>query len=184
MTNPDLTVPFDHAYWVVPERLLAGPYPASSNPLLAEARLRMLLDTGITQIFDLTEVDEMDESGTEIPAYAPFLFALAGEQHKSVRYQRFPIPDFSIPSRQQMRLILDAIDEALAQGKRVYLHCQGGRGRTGSVVGCFLARHGVAEGDDALARIGYLRRFTPNAESPSPETDQQIELVKSWREGE
>lgn len=44
------------------------------------------------------------------------------------------------PTVDQMRAILDAIDRAA--GSIVYVHCWGGHGRTGTVAGCYLVRHG------------------------------------------
>ena len=44
-------------------------------------------------------------------------------------------------SQQQTAGILDAIDKALEDGKNVYVHCWGGIGRDGTVVGCWLVRH-------------------------------------------
>jgi len=61
---------------------------------------------------------------------------------------------------------------------------KGGRGRTGTVVGCFLARHGYASGHGILKLIQELRRDTEDHDRPSPETSQQIEMVVSWVEGE
>ena len=40
-----------------------------------------------------------------------------------------------------MLAVLDAIDIALCEGHGVYIHCWGGVGRTGTVVGCWLKRH-------------------------------------------
>jgi len=56
------------------------------------------------------------------------------------------------------------------------VHCLGGLGRTGTVVGCFLVRHGLS-GAQALETIQLLRRTTPNADSPSPEAEMQRWMV-------
>ena len=72
-----------------------------------------------------------------------------------------PIHDVSTPTQAQMARILDAIDAALAVGHAVYLHCYGGIGRTGTVVGCYLVRHGM-DGEEALAEIARLRQGTPD----------------------
>ena len=75
-----------------------------------------------------------------------------------VVHERHPIRDLSVPrSPQDMASILDALDEALEGGRNVYVHCWGGVGRTGTVVGCWLVRHGLT-GDQALAQIaGWWR---------------------------
>ena len=63
-----------------------------------------------------------------------------------------PIPDTGNPKPAQVESILDTIDTAIAAGRRVYVHCWGGIGRTGTIVGCYLVRHGLT-GDQALAEI-------------------------------
>ena len=83
-----------------------------------------------------------------------------------------------------MRDILDEIDHALAKNSPVYVHCLGGKGRTGTVVGCYLARHGIAVGRAALAKIRELRRNHPDAHVISPETEEQRQFVIRWKKGE
>jgi protein-tyrosine phosphatase len=81
-----------------------------------------------------------------------------------------------------MRNILDEIDTAISQNKSVYVHCWGGKGRTGTVVGCYLARHGYAQGQAVLDLIEKLRYNDPEVSRPSPETRQQREMVTTWQE--
>lgn len=75
-----------------------------------------------------------------------------------------------------MQMILDTLDSAMESGHTVYLHCHGGRGRTGTVVGCWLVRHGRT-GEQALARIAELR-----GDHESPETREQRAFVLNWKE--
>jgi hypothetical protein len=63
----------------------------------------------------------------------------------------------------------------------VYVHCWGGKGRTGTVVGCYLVRHGIAEGEAALKAIQKMRRNDPKAHEPSPETREQCDFVLRWK---
>ncbi len=84
-----------------------------------------------------------------------------------------------MPSLRTMMEILDTIDESIANGRPVYVHCLGGRGRTGMVVGCYLVRHGL-DGRSALKRIEALRRLGRTEALPSPETRSQRELVLNW----
>jgi protein-tyrosine phosphatase len=92
-----------------------------------------------------------------------------------------PIPDFDVPSRAQMVRILDEIDQALMAQRKVYVHCLAGLGRTGTVVGCYLVRHGLS-GPDALKRIQVLRRDALGAHDPSPTTEAQRRMVQYWDE--
>ena len=98
-----------------------------------------------------------------------------------MRTVRKPLRDFTAPRRDEMREILDLIDSELAAGGVVYLHCYGGIGRTGTVVGCYLVRHGTPP-EDAIEAIGRLRAETPTADWPSPESEEQRRLVESWRD--
>jgi protein-tyrosine phosphatase len=76
-----------------------------------------------------------------------------------------------------MPVILDAIDAEVAAGGAVYLHCWGGCGRSGSVAGAWLVRHGV-EPEVALARFAALAR--PVSLRECPETEAQRSMVRGW----
>ena len=99
-----------------------------------------------------------------------------------VVHAQHPIADGHVPrSREEMARILDAIDEALGDGRTAYLHCWGGVGRTGTVVGCWLVRHGRT-GDEALAQIAEWWQGVEKAyrQLRSPETPQQHAYVRDW----
>lgn len=80
-----------------------------------------------------------------------------------------------------MRGILEVMDERIAAGGVVYVHCWGGRGRTGTATGCWLARHRVAAGDEVIAILQQLRRPARALESPIPAARAQRDLVVRWR---
>jgi hypothetical protein len=160
------------SYWVRPGQLLAGPYPAPwySGGEQAREQLRALLEAGITFFLDLTEE-------REVAPYWPDLMGEAAAQGREVTHRRLAIPDMATPGRDEMVIILDALDAALDAGHTVYVHCLGGIGRTGTVIGCFLARHGL-DGPTALDEIVRLRGGRTN----SPQTDEQFRMVREWQE--
>ena len=98
-------------------------------------------------------------------------------------HHRFPIRDINTPDSPELTTaILDAIDDSMAEGNTVYLHCMGGIGRTGTIVGCWLSRHGY-EGEAALARLGELWSDCPkSAWTRSPETEGQRQYIRVWKE--
>ena len=99
-------------------------------------------------------------------------------------YERHPIIDLSVPScPQEMSRILDAIDAAMRDGKTVYVHCWGGVGRTGTVIGCWLVRHGRT-GNEALCQIAEWWQGVDKVHRQpiSPETSEQREYVRDWTE--
>ena len=177
-------VPFPRSYWVQPGRLLAGCYPGAPGPREVARKLRGLLDAGIRAVVNLMEPEETDHQGRPFTPYEEHLYRLASERDVAMSCLRLPIPDQCVPTRETMRQILDAIDAFLENDTPVYLHCWGGKGRTGTVVGCWLVRHGLATGDEALRMVQYLRRNDPTANHPSPENRIQCNMVRTWSEGE
>ncbi|HOG46265.1 MAG TPA: protein phosphatase [Anaerolineae bacterium] len=176
------TKPFDRSYWVVPGRFLAGYFPGDKDRAAAEAKLRRLLDCGIRCIINLMREYELDDDGLPFAPYDGEFRRLAAERGVAVTCLRMPIRDLHIPTRETMRQILDAVDECIAAGRPVYVHCWGGVGRTGTVVGCWLARHGLATGDAVLTRIDQLRQGDVGRRArPSPETEVQRQFVRSWQ---
>jgi len=153
----------DGCYWVEEGRFLAGPYPHSGD------RITRLRNLGVTLFLDLTEAGEHGSLSYD---------ALLGG---GIRALRKPLRDFTAPRPDEMREILNLIDFELDAGGVVYLHCFGGIGRTGTVVGCYLVRHGTPP-DEAIEAIGRLRADTDTADWPSPESEEQCRLVESWRD--
>ena len=82
-----------------------------------------------------------------------------------------------------MAVLLDALDADLASGHKVYLHCWGGIGRTGTTVGCWLVRHGLT-GEQALVRLNELYQTAEQSRifPRSPETDAQVAFILGWGE--
>lgn len=167
-------LPIAESYWVKPGIFLAGEYPGQFNQEHTRQRLDALLEAGLNTFIDLTKPNET----------TPYLRILE-EQGKvygiDVQYQRFGIGDFGLPTPELMRSILDQVDESLRAGRRVYLHCWGGIGRTGTTVGCYLVRHGLS-GDQALEQLANWWRKVPKSHihPHSPETYEQIEFIRTW----
>jgi protein-tyrosine phosphatase len=171
------TSPYKNSYWVKPGQLLAGEYPGSKGIIEAREKVTKFLEAGVTFFLDLTEPHELNP-------YLPMLLEEAATRGLVVQHRRMSIKDGSIPKTpQEMVKILDTIDEAIAAGHTVYLHCWGGIGRTGTVVGCYLVRHGL-NGAEALQKIAQLwHNMEKRYRQPrSPETDEQAEYVRSWSE--
>lgn len=174
------TLPYPRSYWVVPGKFLAGCYPGSLDPAEAELKIARLVACGISSIICLMEENERDRSGNRFAPYTPLYLKVAREQGVAASWHRHPIHDQGVPTKKQMTAILDRIDESLGRELPVFVHCWGGKGRTGMVVGCWLARHGVAEGVDLLKSVQYLRRHDPKGYDPSPDTAEQRRFVLEW----
>jgi predicted protein tyrosine phosphatase len=156
-------------YWILPGRFLAGEYPGAAEEGEARRRLGLLLAQGVTWILDLTQAGEY--------GLLPYETQLPGG---TVSYRRLAIPDYGTPPESRMRSIQAEIHKALADGQTIYVHCYGGVGRTGTVVGCYLRERGL-DGTAALAKIAELRRSLANGHLASPETESQRRLIMNWK---
>jgi len=176
-----MKVPFNRSYWVVPEKLLAGGYPGSEDPVEEESNLKALIQAEIRHVISLLEPQEYSCPDDPFPLYVDHMESIAKKIGITVTFDQISIKDFSVPTERQMVRILNQIDMCIKYDKPVYVHCWGGKGRTGTVVGCYLARHGIAAGIDAIEMIKELRKNTVDFSDPSPETKKQINMIINWK---
>ena len=174
------------AWWIIPGRLLAGPYPAGNDEQSTREILASLLAAGLRSVINLTEEDEVNGDGEvpHIPAYEDALEEMGEQLGSVIEIERFAIEKGTAPSSDAMEMILDAIDNEIdGRDSPTLLHCTSGNGRAWLVAGCYLARHGIAVGDDAVARLTELRANDPVlAVAKCPETIVQERFVSRWRQ--
>jgi protein-tyrosine phosphatase len=139
-------------------------------------RLDWLLDSGITSFIDLSP---REDSGPQ-ETYEGLLREKAEKRGLHVEYQAFPPKLWKAPKPKQMDQILTAIDQSLASGNTVYVHCNDGVEVTGVVVGCYLVRHGMT-GRQALQEIERMRAGTFNAWQRSPSKERARRMVRKWK---
>jgi protein tyrosine phosphatase len=181
--HSNMETPFHRTYWVVPGKLLAGLYPGSRDHAVTRMKVKGLLDCDIRAVVNFMEPNEQDREGNPFDPYEAILEEMAAQMGTEIRLFRFPIKDLSVTTQASMVSILDAIDHCVSGGLPLYLHCWGGRGRTGTVVGCFLIRHGLANKDNVLEEISRLRSHGTSMVGASPETEEQKAMVLGWEAG-
>jgi len=166
--------PIPESYWVEPGRLLAGEYPAQYDSEFTRQRIDALIQAGFNSFIDLTKPNETI-------AYIRTLIDEAKLYEVEVKHQRFAIGDFGLPTTELMNSILDTIDAELQAGRKIYLHCWGGIGRTGTTVGCYLVRRGKT-GSEALHQVAEWWQTVPKSHihARSPETREQAEFIRYW----
>lgn len=145
-----LRLRIDRGTWVLDDQVLACGYPRR------EAALSALASQRIEVIVNLH----------------PRALPLTARSHHAFTEVHLPLRDFRAPSVDLLRCGVAAIEDALAVGRRVAVHCGGGRGRTGTLLACLLVARGVAPD----AAIEHVRRRRPGA----VETRRQAEAVRAF----
>jgi hypothetical protein len=163
-----LNRPIDNSYWVIPGRLLAGEYPIGTDYSDARARLARFRESGINYFIDLTEEREMPGYRHLLPVHT--------------KYQRSSIPDCSVPGdASQVEGLLNDLRAALASKRCIYLHCLAGIGRTGLLMGCYLADEG-GDGKQALKELNrlWLQSDRSLTWPTVPQTPEQADYIRRW----
>ena len=160
--------PLPNSYWVIPGRLLAGEYPIGGDYSDARVRLARFREAGINHFIDLTEPGELPAYRHLLPVYT--------------RYQGSPISDSSVPQNvTQVQALLSDIRAAVEAKRCVYVHCRQGIGRTGLVMGCYLA-DATGNGKSAIKELNQLWQQSERAKSwPTiPQTAEQADYITRW----
>jgi ADP-ribosyl-[dinitrogen reductase] hydrolase len=110
----------------------------------------------------------------ELPHYRiPDLLHRAAS--RGLEVLRLPIRDVDVPTDLgKVEAFLAAVDQHVAEGRRVVIHCIGGLGRTGTLSGCYLVRRGVPV-PEAFARLRRVRG------ERCPETNQQRAFIEKYQ---
>ena len=122
------------------EQLLIGTVPRSA------AHLQALHDEGVRAVVTLNQAWE--------PQAPSATFREAG-----LEQLRVPTPDYAAPSQRDIRRAVAFIDQHVQAGDRVYVHCNGGKGRSAVCTLAYLVSQGMSAAD-AYALVASQRRIT------------------------
>jgi protein tyrosine phosphatase len=176
-----MILPFERTYWVVPGKLLAGEIPSSKIEIERQSKVQNLIRMDFDAVINLMEDGEKTFSGETLVDYSHDLQFYAAESNREISIYRFPIRDLSIPTPDAMKENLALIRSLIEGNKKVYVHCWGGVGRTGTVIGCYLLENQMANRNNVIRTIDYLKRTTSIKDRRSPETDEQMEFILNWK---
>lgn len=162
---------FVHGYWVIAGRLLATEYPGHKTEEQARRKLAVLTGAGVNSFVDLTEAGERTWDGSPMVPYDGLL-------PDGVKHKRFEIPDQGVIVDDEYDGIVDHIRAELDEGRVVVLHCWGGKGRTGTVVGCWLIDTEGLGYPEVIDRMRELRAGSSKASHPVPDTEEQHRVLR------
>lgn len=169
--------PIPNSYWLEPGQILCGEFPFDFEGLENEDGMGAILGVGVRVFIDLTERGELKP-------YRGLALDTAKEMNidpVTLKFHRYSITDGTVPSSTgQMRAILETIRSAMERKEVVYIHCYGGRGRTGTVAGCALNELFGHRGEDALIVLKERWQACAKRDRESPETDGQRKFVREW----
>lgn len=73
-------------------------------------------------------------------------------------YLWLPVPDHAAPTLEQLMIGTAAMNEMIARGMKVYVHCEKGHGRSPTMVAAYLIRYENKTVDEAVSTIWEKRQ--------------------------
>ena len=164
--------PLNQSYFTGISHVYAGEYPGDKYGEKAESKIRQIHHFGVRHFIDLTEEGELN----------PYAHLLPSDS----THTRFPIRDVSVPDSldEVYRLIGEIIELSKRDDGYVYIHCWGGVGRTGTIVGCLLAEDMESPTFDAVMKRlrCQFSEMPKSAHRITPETKEQETFIKQYIE--
>lgn len=153
-----------HPAWTLPlasGALVLTPCPGTQQVPLDES-LNQLKDAGVAALVTLLSDEELQQCGLSHFAEAV--------KNAGFDWFQLPVPDDDVPSQPFETVWQHSeprIQQHLASGSSVAVHCKGGSGRTGLIA----ARLMLAQGVGAAEAIARIRELRPKAFSLAVQQD-------------
>lgn len=159
--------PYAYSNWVIPGSLLVGAYPRSKN-------LPFILPTGVTKFICLMEDKELQRHGD----YFNYNVIKSVKDPKNYSYIHFPIQDHGIVDDNTIIKFVGDLISWINKGEKIYMHCLGGHGRTGTIVSLLLSKLYSLDGYLAMEYCQAMHDTREeNRGIKSPESSEQRNQV-------
>lgn len=138
-------------FWVIPGELAGMGRPCATAAAVADLATR-----GVGAVVSLTETP-IDERAVRDAGLA---------------FLHLPVVDMTAPTQGDVARFVWFAEARIAEGRPVAVHCLAGRGRTGTMLACFLVHRGRSAAD----AVREVRSIRPG----SIETDEQEAAVHAY----
>jgi len=139
LTMNNYVGPTGESNWVIRNFLIAGAFPAAKSDDDTNALLNKILDANIDTFVCLQAEYNNNTYGSQYicrPYYEDILkiFKNKGKDPSSIIFEHCPIVDCKITNDETVIILAKKIVKMMEEGRKIYLHCWGGHGRTGTLV--------------------------------------------------
>jgi len=192
--------PHIESNYIIPDVLIAGAYPADNDDYTTETNLCAILNAGVTCFVCLQS--EYDDSVPESTwrrrnAIRPYFkdvkrlvngnatiesvrdtMSTLPVTEADIEFIHLPIKDCNVTDDDKVWQLVLQLETRIRAGKKIYLHCWGGHGRTGTVACILLAKMYGTTAVEAMRynNIVHMIRKQPIVVG-SPQTFTQSEQV-------
>ncbi|KAL9180505.1 hypothetical protein ACHAXT_010958 [Thalassiosira profunda] len=184
------------AHWVVPGVLMQGERPTFDciNGIVRDAKCSTFVSLQSECVPEKGSLF-LDDGGVQDYKHKPVAMSPYGDEVSrtwereggtSPSFLYYGIRDMKIaPSLDGLVVVVSALAERIRSGEAIYLHCWGGKGRSGLVSACLLIDLYDIDADTALAYVNaFIQLRNVGGEGKrlsSPETYGQILQVKDYQ---
>jgi atypical dual specificity phosphatase len=94
-------------------------------------------------------------------------------EYKCINYLHLNVKDYDAPTLEVLIKTVDYVEEHIKRNLPVLVHCNGGRGRTGTLLTAYFMKKDNLTVTDALIKIKNIR-------GKSPHRPKQIEIISAY----
>jgi len=178
--------PHDTCNYLLPGCLLAGSYPGDRSEPGHSEKILACLEAGVDTFLCLQQRRELERFTPYVARAAELRAALPGAEGRELEFLHCEVPDGHVTSRHHLAIAVATVVQKLREGRKVYVHCWGGHGRTGTLLCAFLVKaYGLTteEAKDYFM-LTHSQRRVRGGGGPGfwPHSQEQYQQVQSFED--